>query len=458
MCPSVLLVDDEESVRTSIELYLLDKDYQVYTASTVAEGLEKLERFLPDVLIADLKMPDKDGFYLIREAQQRGSAAAIIVITGHADIEKAVRATKMGVHYFIEKPFSLGEIEHAIEKALGAHHCNHHLLKVRKDGIRMEAPGWTLIGISHAMKDIYRKVQMVSRNSQSTVLIQGESGTGKELVARAIFENSHHPDGQFVDVNCAALSESLLEAELFGHEKGAFTGATETRLGLFEAADRGAIFLDEIGEMPLKLQANLLRVLEEKSFKRVGGTKNIHVNCRVIASTNRNLWQMVQKGEFRRDLFYRLDVFTVQIPPLRERVVDIPVVSSYLLKQLAKSCNKRVSILSPAAMARLREYHWPGNVRELRNVIERAVILAPGDTVELEHLVIRPETRPDGAPQAEFQTRVESLESMEKRLIQHVLDRNDWQKAKAAEVLGINRTTLWQKIKRYGLSPRKRPA
>jgi len=446
----VLLVDDEESIRTSIEAYLQDSQYDIYTASSVDEGLEKLDKYLPDVLVVDLRMPDKDGFYLIREARKRNSATAVIVISGHADIANAVRATKMGANHFLEKPFSLQDIEMAIEQAVGENSCHYQLLKVDENGIRMEAPGWALLGVSDSMKEIYRYIRMVSQSHQSTVLIQGESGTGKEMVARAIFEGSHHPNGAFVDINCAALSESLLEAELFGHEKGAFTGATETREGLFGAANGGAIFLDEIGEMPLKLQAKLLRVLEQKSFKRVGGTQNVEVNCRVIASTNRDLWEMVNQGDFRRDLFYRLDVFSIHIPPLRERPMDVPVLSSYFLEQLSKSCNKRVDGFTPEAMQCLIGYHWPGNVRELRNVIERAVILGSGQRVHAEDLVISGSHGPMRQAPA-LTPRVESLESMEERLISHVLEQTDWHKAKSAEILGINRTTLWQKIKRYGL-------
>jgi len=446
---SVLLVDDEESVRTSIELYLIDKGCKVYTAPTAAEGLEKLDRFLPDVLLVDLQMPGRDGFYLMREAHKRNSTTPVIVISGYADIDKVVRATRMGAYQFIEKPFSLSDIEHAIREAAGDRE-GHCLLTVDGEGVRMEAPGWTLLGISDAMKDIYRKIIMVSQSNAATVLILGESGTGKELVARAIFENSHHPKGKFVDVNCAALSESLLEAELFGHEKGAFTGAIETRKGLFGAAHGGVIFLDEIGEMPLKLQANLLRVLEERKFKRVGGVENIEVDCRVIASTNRSLWQMVEQGEFRRDLFYRLDVFAIHIPPLRERSADVPVLASYFLKQFAKSCSKRLTGFSPGAMQRLQDYHWPGNVRELRNVIERAVILATGATIDDDHIVCGPAGAAPAGPQP-LPVRAESIESMEKRLIGKVLEETDWHKARSAQILGINRTTLWQKIKRYGL-------
>ncbi|MGD2174155.1 MAG: sigma-54 dependent transcriptional regulator [Candidatus Brocadiaceae bacterium] len=452
MAHRVVLVDDDETIRTSIETYLQDRDYDVHTAGTAEDGLEAIDRYLPDVLLVDLKMPGRDGFYLIREAQKRSSATAVIVISGHADIDKAVRATKMGACHFIEKPFSASDVREAIEQAVGPGTSRQQLRKVDEEGIRIGTARWTLIGVSDAMREIYRKIRMVSQSAQSTVLIQGESGTGKELVARAIFEFSdHRNNGQFVDVNCAALSESLLEAELFGHEKGSFTGATETRKGLFGAAHGGAIFLDEIGEMPLKLQAKLLRVLEEKSFKRVGGTDNIEVDCRVIASTNRDLWKKVEEEEFRRDLFYRLDVFTIRIPPLRERPEDIPSLSAFFLRELSQSCNKHFTDFTTGAMDRLMSYEWPGNVRELRNVIERAVILGAGQTVEAEDLIIS--HSPEPGPAGGITPRVESLESMERRLIKKVLDANDWQKTKSAEILGINRTTLWQKIKRYELDP-----
>ncbi len=450
---SILLVDDDETIRTSIGVYLQDNEYTVHSAATADDGLRELDDHLPDVVLVDLKMPGKDGFYLIREAQKRNSATPIIVISGHADVEKAVRATRMGACRFIEKPFSLKDVRDAVDDALGPNATGHHLRKVAEDGIRVEAPDWCLIGVSAAMKDVYRKIQMVSQFDQSTVLVQGESGTGKELVARATFRLSDRArQAPFVDVNCAALSESLLEAELFGHEKGAFTGAIETRQGLFGAADGGAIFLDEIGEMPLKLQSKLLRVLEERSFKRVGGTQNIEANCRVIASTNRDLWKMVEEGEFRRDLFYRLHVFAIHIPPLRERPEDVPVLGCHFLERLARSCSKRFTGFSPDAMERLMAYDWPGNVRELRNVIERAVILGWGPTIEAENLVLSPFPGAEPALPT-VSPRLESLESMEKRLIQKVLESTGWQKTKSAEILGINRTTLWQKIRRYGLDP-----
>ena len=448
---SVLLVDDEQSIRNSIELYLREKDYEVATAATVDEGVEKLDNFLPDVLLVDLKMPDKDGFCLIEEARRRHEPAAIIVMSGYGDVEKAVRATKMGVYQFLEKPFSLRDVEEAIEGALEDVTCWHHLLKVSKEGIKLETPAWTLIGVSDSIKEIYRKILMVSQSEYTTVLIQGESGTGKELVARAIFENSRNAGGEFIDINCAALSESLLEAELFGHEKGSFTGASQLHKGLFEAAEGGAIFLDEIGEMPIRLQSKLLRVLEEKSFKRVGSVKNIHVNVRVIASTNKDLREMLEKGEFRRDLFYRLEVFTIDVDPLRQRPSDIPVLSSYFLKSYSQACNKRLTGFSREAMDRLMSYHWPGNVRELRNVIERAVILGSGSTIHTHDLMI-PDGK-DGGDQgpASPPERSQSLAHMEKELIKMVLEQNNWQKARSAEILGINRTTLWHKIRRYGL-------
>jgi len=392
---------------------------------------------------------------MIGEALRRNSAAAVIVISGTGDIEKAVRATKMGACQFIEKPFSLEDVRSAIEQALGDTTCARQRVRVDEEGVRIEGPGWTLIGLSNAMKEIYRQILMVSRNPQAAVLIQGESGTGKELVARAVYANGNPSGGAFVDVNCAALSESLLEAELFGHEKGAFTGAGQMRKGLFEAAHGGAIFLDEIGEMPLRLQSKLLRVLEEKTFKRVGGVENIHVDFRVIASTNRNLREMVEEGAFRRDLYYRLEVFTILVPPLRERPEDVPPLSAYFLERSSRECNKRFSGFSREAMDRLTAYAWPGNVRELRNVVERAVILGSGGVIEARDLILADGAAPPGAPPETPPLRAQSLECMERALIQRVLDENGWHKAKAAEILGINRTTLWQKIKRYGLQPEK---
>ncbi len=451
MACSILLVDDDESIRASVGLYLADREFEVHSAADVTEALQMLDRYLPDVLLVDLQMPGRDGFEMIREARRRNSGAAIIVISGTGDIQKAVQATRMGAMRYLEKPFSLRELDEAVRLAVDGHTMRAQLARLEEGGLRLEGAGWVLVGASDVMKDIYRKVQMLSRSNQSTALIQGESGTGKELVARAIFECSEHDrNGKFVDVNCAALSETLLEAELFGHEKGAFTGAIESRKGLFGAAHGGAIFLDEIGEMPLKLQAKLLRVLEERSYKRVGGVENVTVDCRVIASTNRDLWEMVEKGEFRRDLFYRLDVFTIWVPPLRERPEDIPVLAAHFLRDLARSCNKRFLGFSPPAQERLMDYAWPGNVRELRNVVERAVILGSGENIEEDDLIIA-STPGRQEPPRELAPRLESIESMERRLIRKVLTETGWQKARSAEILGINRTTLWQKIKRYGL-------
>jgi len=354
----------------------------------------------------------------------------------------------MGAHQFLEKPFSLAALDDAIRKAL---ENVRHLVRVYRDGVRMEGPGWHFIGVSDAIKDVYRKILLVCQTPHATVLIQGESGTGKELVAKAIYEYSRHPDGKFIDVNCAALSETLLEAELFGHEKGAFTGAMQMRKGLFEAADGGAIFLDEIGEMPLRLQSKLLRVLEEKAFKRVGGVENIRVNFRTIASTNRNLQEMVGKGEFRADLFYRLNVFAIHIPPLRERPEDIPALSSFFLREFSRSCNKHFSGISEEALERLAQYDWPGNVREVRNVIERAVILGSGSSIQPEEVAVNVGRSVRHAALAPAQAGVQTLEDMERQAILTVLQDNNWHKARTAEVLGINRTTLWHKIKRYGL-------
>jgi len=448
---SVLLVDDEETLRQSLASYLIDQDYEVHTAGGADEGLGILDSVFPDVALVDLRMPGKDGFQFIREARRWHSPMAFIIISAYGDVGKAMEATRLGVTSFLEKPFSPVQLQQAIQLALRDTCWDRALRKVNGEGIRIEGSDWGLVGVSDQMLDVYRDILTVSQCGFATVLVQGESGTGKELVARAIHESSPDNGGRFVDVNCAALSETLLEAELFGHEKGAFTGAAQRRQGLFEAADGGVIFLDEIGDMPLPLQSKLLRVLEQKAFKRVGGVENVKVNLRVIASTNRNLPHMAEEGAFRKDLFYRLNVFSIQMPPLRARPEDIPILSHYFLERYCKAYGKNLTSFALGAMERLTEYPWPGNARELRNVVQRAVIVGSGVQVEAQDIMLpAPHDRrcmptPPGSS-------MQSLKGLEKQHIEKVLEQTNWQKAKAARILGINRTTLWHKIKEYGLA------
>jgi len=447
----VLVIDDDEAVRRTVRKFLSQQDYEVHTAGEIEEGYETLNSVLPDVALVDLRLRQKSGLDIIRRARQTALPTNFVVISGYGTVQTAVEAVKLGACDFLEKPFSPDQLHQVVERATGDRAWSEKIRRLDSDGVNASGSEWQIIGVSDAMREVYQKVLTVSQNNRATVLIQGESGTGKELVARAIFDNSPESSGRFVDVNCAALSETLLEGELFGHEKGAFTGANNRREGLFEAADDGLIFLDEIGDMPLDLQAKLLRVLEERSFKRVGGTVNIDVNFRVIASTNRDLTKMVDEGTFRSDLFYRLNVFNIEIPPLRHRPEDIPPLSQFMLEKFAPLYDKKVTRFSDEAMESLMEHDWPGNVRELRNAVERGVVMTADNVIKPEDLQLG-----DHARRTAIRTDIaalppQSIESMEKKLILKVLEENDWHKARSAEVLGINRTTLWHKIKRYEL-------
>ena len=447
----VLVVDDEVGVRKTVQRCLTRKNYEVHTAGEMEEGYETLNSLLPEVALVDLRLREHSGLDLIRRARQVSLPTNFVVISGYGTVQNAVEAVKLGACDFLEKPFSPDRLQQVVEQAAGDHEWSHKIRQMDSDGIRAGGSHWQIVGVSDAIREVYSTVLAVSQNNHSTVLIQGESGTGKELIARAIFDNSPDCSGRFVDVNCAALSETLLEGELFGHEKGAFTGANSTREGLFEAADEGLIFLDEIGDMPWALQAKLLRVLEEKSFKRVGGTVNIEVNFRVIASTNRNLARMVEKGTFRDDLFYRLNVFNIEIPPLRHRPEDIPPLCHFMLERLALRYEKGVTRFSDEAMERLMEHDWPGNVRELRNAVERGLVMTCDNVIKPDDLGLGHHARHTAIQTDIDALPPQSIESMEKKLILRVLEANDWHKAKSAEVLGINRTTLWHKIKRYEL-------
>ena len=447
---TILVIDDDQNVRESLRAYLSRKGYEVHEAAHAEEAREKLDELLPDLALVDLRLPGRNGLELVREASRAHAPTTFIMISAYGDIQKAVKATQLGARDFIEKPIDEDQLDAVVEEALGESEVRDSLRELHADGLWMQVADQHLVGISDAMKRIYRQIELAGKNDRAPVLICGESGTGKELVARAVFENSADDDAAFVDVNCAALSESLLEAELFGHEEGAFTGARERSEGLFEAADGGAIFLDEIAEMPPRIQSKFLRVLEEGTFKRVGGTENIEVDCRVLASTNRDLKKMVAQEEFRRDLFYRLNVFRIDIPPLRERQEDIVPLAYYMLNRFSDTYEKPLSDFSSEAVQRLESYHWPGNAREMRNVVERAVIMGSGQTVKAENLFFY-DCSGEPTSGSDEQLRPQSIESMEKKLIRKVLEENNWQKTKSARILGINRTTLWHKIKEYGL-------
>ena len=450
----VMVVDDDAQLRSLIGTVLRRAGHDIVEAADGEEALRLLDEKLPDLILTDLAMPKMDGSRLIEEVHKRDPVLPMIVLTGLGTVDKAVEMMRKGACDFIAKPFKIDQLNGSVKKALGHQHFRRDVLRLRSEQCaRLGEVGATLIGASPKMIAVYRTLKQVAHSPTTTVLIQGESGTGKELIARAIHQASDRRGKCFMDINCAALTESLLEAEIFGYEKGAFTGAAQGgKPGLFEVANDGTVFLDEIGEMSLPLQAKLLRVLQEKRFKRVGGVEDVQVDIRIIASTNRDLETLVQEGKFRLDLYYRLRVIPILIPPLRERKEDIAPIAQHYVEFFSSNLFKRTTELTAEALKALEAYSWPGNVRELRNVIERAVILCAGAPVGPESLLFA------GAPQqADAQTESPagtlSIAEMEKRLIRKVLGNTSWHKTEAARILGINRTTLHNKIREYQLAP-----
>ena len=449
----ILVVDDENGIRWALKHRLTKDGHQVTTAETGEEALKKLDTN-PDVVVVDVRMPGMDGLSFIRRARRLKPKSSFIAMTGCGTADAADRARKVGAADFLEKPFKLDKLESSIQKLLRG--------RLQLDGALAAGLGkvsaqdayydGTIIGKSPKMKEIFALIRRLTKSSTSTVLITGESGTGKELVARAVHYTSSRRDERFTEINCAALTETLLEAELFGYEKGAFTGAAITgKVGLFEATDGGTIFLDEIGEMGVSLQAKLLRVLQERRFRKVGGLENIHVDVRIIASTNRDLYALVREGKFREDLYYRLNVLPVHVPPLRERTEDILRIANYYLDEFNDSFDTSIVGFTPDVEQKLKAYHWPGNVRELKNVTERAVLMESGKRITDKFLMLKKEEPPAGPAAASLPLIDRSLASMEKQLIGRVLDETRWQRSDAAKILGIHRTTLASKIKEYCL-------
>jgi DNA-binding NtrC family response regulator len=449
-----MVVDDDAPLRSLVATVLTRAGHDVVEAGDGEEALRLLDEKLPDLILTDLAMPKMDGARLIEEVRRRDPMLPMIVLTGLGTVDTAVEMMRKGAADFITKPFKVEQLSGSVKKALGGQLFRRDVLRLRSEQcLRLGEVGATLIGASPKMIAIYRMLKQIAHSPTTTVLVQGESGTGKELIARAIHQASGRRSQCFMDINCAALTESLLEAEIFGYEKGAFTGAAGTgKPGLFEVANGGTVFLDEIGEMSLPLQAKLLRVLQEKRFKRVGGVEDVEVDIRIIASTNRDLEMLVQEGRFRLDLYYRLRVIPILIPPLRERTEDIAPIAGHYVEFFSTSLFKKSMELSAEAITALEAYSWPGNVRELRNVIERAVILSPGGRIGPESLLFAGPPQRAGA-ELEGASGDLSIAEMEKRLISKVLGNTSWRKTEAARILGINRTTLHNKIREYGLAP-----
>jgi len=450
----IMVVDDEPKIGEFIRHVLAEDGREVVDTTDPEAALQRLDECLPDLLLVDLKMPKMDGLTFIEEAKKHDPSLPIMMITAYGTIPTAVEALRRGACDFIEKPFDLHRLRSAVDSALNNRSLRREVIRLRDERrSRFGELGSAFICASPRMAAIYRMVKQVAKSPTTTVLIQGESGTGKELIARAIHLASERKDARFVDINCAALSDTLLEAELFGYEKGAFTGAATTgKPGLFEVAHGGTVFLDEIGEMSLSLQAKLLRVLQERRFMRVGGVEDVKVDVRVIASTNRDLEQLVAEGKFRLDLYYRVGVVPIHVPPLRERREDIYPIALHYVDRFATAMDKKIKGITPEARAILESHSWPGNVRELKNVMERAVILCTGEYIGEESLLLGGNPNKSKA-RIELEMKNLSLAEMEKQLIRKVLERTSWRRTQAARILGINRTTLYNKIREYDLSP-----
>jgi DNA-binding NtrC family response regulator len=440
----ILVVDDEEIVRESLLGWLEKDGYTVETAPDGPTAVERLKAEPWSILLVDLKMPGMDGIQVLQEARTLRPDAAAIMMTAFATVDTAVAAMKIGASDYLVKPFDPEELSLLIQKIVTQQALVHENTVLRK-ALKREYRFHDFVSKSPAMQAVFELARVAAR-SQSTILIQGESGTGKELLARAIHAESPRSAGAFVAVSCAALAETLLESELFGHEKGAFTGAAGRRKGKFEAADGGTLFLDEIGDISPKLQLDLLRVLETRRFDRLGGNETVEVDVRIIAATNRDLARAVREGRFREDLYYRLNVIPITLPPLRERREDLPLLVEHILEQLGIEMGRRIDGLSAEGMRLLLAHHWPGNVRELRNVLERAAVVAPGHLIEGADLGLVVPPAPgdgDGA--------LVSLEEVERRHVTEVLRRTAGNVSQAARILDIDRVTLYHKMKKYGL-------
>ena len=439
----LLIVDDEESFRTIVAKELARVGYAVTTAATLAEAREALARATFHLVLLDVRLPDGNGLELLADIKASLPATQVVILTAFGTVQEAIESIKRGAHDFLTKPCKLAELEAVLERALEVGHLERGNLALRRDVERLQ-PSERFVGQTAAVRELHELVSRVAA-TDSTVLIRGESGVGKELVARAVHRQSHRAKQPFVVVDCASLHENLLQSELFGHEKGAYTGAIRLKHGLFEVADRGTIFLDEIGEVTPALQVKLLRVLETGIFRRVGGTADVKVDVRVIAATNRPLEAMLKEGTFREDLYYRLNVFSISIPPLRERREDIPLMVEHFIRNSAIA-SKRSVHPSPDAMEAILRYPWPGNARELENVIERALILCDSGEVLPQHLPMGIRLSAEHAPGESGGPRP-TLAEAEHRYIQQVLEECSGHRQKAARILGISERNLYRKLK-----------
>ncbi len=441
----ILVVDDEANARTALAELLRDEGYTIETAADGFKALPKLEEFAPDLLLTDLRMPGMDGLELMRKARELDPETVVVLMTAHGAVDSAVAAMRSGAADYLPKPINMDELVIVLERELERRRLRAETGQLR-ERLSEKHRISSIVGTSPAMQEVFDTVLQVAP-SRASVLITGESGTGKELVAAALHEHSPRARGPFVKLHCAALAETLLESELFGHERGSFTGAVARRDGRFQQAHGGTLFLDEIGEISPSIQVKLLRFLQEHEFERVGGNQTIKVDVRVVAATNRDLLARVKQGAFREDLYYRLNVVSIEMPPLRTRVSDIPLLATHFLGRYAKENGKAITGFADAALERLTRYHWPGNVRELENAIERAVVVCRGDTVRPEDLssAIVPAQSADGVPAIPGTT----LAELERYAILKTLELTGGATSRAAEMLGISPRKIQYKLQEY---------
>jgi len=468
MKPRILVIDDEAAIRDSLRMILEYENYEFSGAASGADGLAQIKRDPPDMVVLDIKMPGTNGLETLAEIRRMDESVPVAMISGHGTITDAMQATRLGAFDFIEKPFTSERVLVTVEKGLELRSLRRENRELK---LAMEAK-YEIVGNSTSLRKVLEAVQRAAPTN-ATVMLLGESGVGKELVARTIHRNSPRAGQRFIQVNCAAIPEELIESELFGHEKGSFTGATEKQIGKFEQADRGTIFLDEVGDMSAKTQAKVLRVLQEQEVERLGSARTIKVDVRVIAATNKNLEDAIARGEFREDLYFRLNVIPILVPPLRDRREDIPALVQHFAKLTSEEHNLKPKRFEPRAMEVLQRYRWRGNIRELRNTVERVMIMAPGDLIRVEDLpaeirgdsAARPmaseaaapvqstaaAAAPSSSPTPAAGTLREFKEAAERAFLVEKLRENNWNISKTAEALDTPRSNLYKKLEQYGI-------